>query len=377
MHMNETEAQKLEYQKELFKNRLSKKSKNLRKWAKKNRITCYRLYDRDIPEIPLAVDLYEFLPEGIEDKIDAAAFMREEESLISQNDESAAKSKASRQIVHIFLYERPYEKDPQDEEIWLKGMADTACQVLHLNENQVVTKVRKKQKGSDQYEKIQTQRKIEGIIQECGSLFKTNLSEYLDTGLFFDHRPNRQVVRDSSAKKSILNLFCYTGSFSVYAAQGGARRVESVDLSNTYLHWAKENMALNGFTDEKAYVFTKSDVLTFLDKKVAEEANDSNRYDIIVLDPPTFSNSKSTSTTLDINRDWSTLVIKCLNLLTSGGVLYFSTNSRRLIFDRSLLPQATSNKAVIAVEDKTEESIDEDFKGNKPHRLWEFSTGSF
>lgn len=368
---------KVPYQAELLKNRLSKKAKNLRKWAKKNRVTCYRLYDRDIPEIPLAIDLYEFLPDGITDKMDAAAFMREEDARISANDEGAAKEKASRQILHMFLYERPYEKDEQEEEVWLSAMAKAACEVLHLGEHQVVTKLRKKQKGLDQYEKIESKRKITGIVNECGSLFKVNLSDYLDTGLFFDHRPNRTTVRESAEKKSVLNLFCYTGSFSVYAAEGKASFVESVDLSNTYLSWAKKNFELNGFSDEKKYIFTRSDVTTFLEKKLAERADETNRYDIIVLDPPTFSNSKAMEGELDINRDWPSLVTSCLNLLKSSGTLYFSTNSRKLVFDRSLLPQATRNNAVIACEDKTESSIPEDFKGTKPHRLWKFTIGKY
>jgi len=372
---------KNEYQAQLFANRLSKKFKTLRKWARRERVTCYRLYDRDIPEVPLACDLYEFIPHEVENKIENAQFMLEEERLISANDINTAKEKTSRSWLHIYLYERPYEKDLAEEEAWLEAMKMAAAQVTGISPDHIITKMRKKQRGENQYEKldVSSERKIEGTAQECGQLFKINLSEYLDTGLFFDHRPLRSIVRKECSGKSVLNLFCYTGSFSVYAAEGKANRVESVDLSNTYIAWAKDNFKLNGFNDDKKYVFTRGDVTGFLNQKLAEVANQegTNRYDIIILDPPTFSNSKATQNTLDINRDWSELVTKCLNLLKSGGTLYFSTNSKRLSFDRNLLPQATSTGAVISCTDMTEESLPEDYKTTKSRRCWKFKIGKY
>ena len=365
-------TEKCAYQSQLFKNRLAKKYRTLRKWARKNRVSCYRLYDRDIPELPLAADLYEFLPDDIADNIEAAQFLRDEERRISANDPAVAKEIAARRYLHLFMYERPFQTDEAEEQAWLDVMAKTAAEVLQIAESHVIVKTRKRQKGESQYEKIESAQKIEGTVQESGQLFRVNLSDYLDTGLFFDHRPLRARVRETASGKSVLNLFCYTGSFSVYAAEGKARRVESVDLSNTYLSWARDNMALNGFSDEKKYVFTKSDVTTFLQKRLAEKPSATNRYDIIILDPPTFSNSKSTANTLDINRDWSRLVTDCLALLAPNGTLYFSTNSKRLKFDASLIPQITANGATVT--DMTAESLPEDFKGTKNRRCWKITT---
>jgi len=371
--MNQNTTEQNSYQAQLLSNRIAKKYKNLRKWARRERITCYRLYDRDIPEVPLAADLYEFIPDYIEDKFECAQFLNNEDARISANDLNAAKEKASRQYVHLYLYERPYEKDEKDEEIWLETMAKAVAKTLGIEENHVITKLRKKQKGENQYEKIDSKRTIEGTVQECGQLFKVNLSDYLDTGLFLDHRPLRNIVRKSVAGKTVLNLFCYTGSFSIYSAEGKAKCVTSVDLSNTYINWARYNLALNEFNpdDERKYIFHKGDVNGFLNQKLAEVPNKegTNRFDVIVLDPPTFSNSKSTEKNMDINKDWSDLVTKCLKLLNPNGTLYFSTNSKRLIFDATKLPESINEKS-IKFEDMTEQSISEDFKNQKPHRLW-------
>ncbi|WP_191018152.1 class I SAM-dependent methyltransferase [Treponema zioleckii] len=370
--MNQNTTEQNEYQAKLFANRLSKKYKNLKKWARRERVTCYRLYDRDIPEVPLAVDLYEFIPDYITTKLECAEFLRSEEQSISANDLSAAEAKKQRSYLHVYLYERPYEKDEKDEQIWLDKMCESAAETLGIPKNHVIQKLRKKQKGENQYEKIESKNTIEGTVQECGQLFKVNLSDYLDTGLFFDHRPLRSVVRSSCAGNSVLNLFCYTGSFSVYSAEGKAKRVESVDLSNTYLDWAKSNFLLNGFTDSEKYIFTRGDVTGFLNQKLAEvpNAENTNRYDLIILDPPTFSNSKATRNTLDINRDWPELVKKCLNLLKPNGTLYFSTNSHRLKFEENLVPTTTDSGESVEINDMTEDSLSEDFKGTKIHRLW-------
>uniref|UniRef100_UPI00388D903B class I SAM-dependent methyltransferase n=1 Tax=Treponema sp. TaxID=166 RepID=UPI00388D903B len=318
-------------------------------------------------------DLYEFLPDGMDSKIDAAIFLQGEDSRISANDLSVIKEKAVRQFVHLYLYERPYEKSDTDEEIWLSEMKKAVSKALDIPENHVISKLRKKQKGENQYERIKSERTVESYVQECGQLFKVNLSDYLDTGLFFDHRPLRSIVRSTCSGKSVLNLFCYTGSFSVYAAEGKARRVESVDLSKTYLEWARFNFALNDFDpDCEKFFFTRADVSGFLNQKLAEVPNSdrSNRYDIIVLDPPTFSNSKATRNTLDINRDWNELVKKCVNLLNPNGVLYFSTNSQRLKFDINLIPKLSVYNTEVKIMDVTEKSLPEDFKGTKAHRCW-------
>lgn len=358
------------YQAEIFKNRISKKFKELKKWARKNRVTCFRIYDRDIPEVPLCLDIYEFLPEDISSPLDCARFISTQNERQSSNDPFVEKEIAQRRYAVLYLYERPYEKDQSDEDSWLALMAKQVSLVFSLSENQVITKQRKKQKGTDnQYEKNENSVPVQGLIQEQGQLFKADLSSYIDTGLFFDHRPLRSLIRENSSGKSVLNLFCYTGSISVYAAGGNARRVESVDLSNTYLSWAKENFELNEYTDRNKYFFTKADCVEFLKNK-NESEKPEDRYDIIILDPPTFSNSKMADT-MDINRDWPELVSLCINLLNPKGVLYFSTNSKRLKFSSDLIPQTTKTGLSVCCKDITANSIPQDFTGTNPHKAFE------
>lgn len=367
------------YQAELFRNRLSKNYRTLRKWARKNTITCYRLYDRDIPEIPLSLDVYEFLPEEIKTKSQAEKFLSAQNERISMNDLSAEQEAEKRRYAVLYLYERPYEKDEDEEEKWLSLMADSAAEVLNIPASRIVKKTRKMQKGLNQYEKKHSGNGIKGTVFENGGLFRIDLSTYLDTGLFLDHRILREKIRTESSGKRVLNLFCYTGSFSVHAANGNAAFVESVDLSNTYLSWAEENMKLNGFSDKSKYRLTKADAVKWLSEQ-AEKAEKSGKtdlfykeqgsvkgrgkFDIIILDPPTFSNSKSTENILDINRDWPTLVENCVKILNPDGTLYFSTNSSRLRFDMKRLPKNTE------CSDMTENSVPKDFEGTKCHRLW-------
>ncbi len=364
--MNREIDEQNKYQAEIFSNRLSKRYKLLRKWARKNRVTCYRLYDRDIPEVPLAVDLYEFLPFGIEDKFEVADFLREEDAKISANDLFTIQEKSSRQWVLLQLYERPYEKPQEEEILWLEEMSKSCAETLKIEKNHVIIKVRRRQHGMEQYEKLGTKNEIKGIVQECGQLFRLDLSGYIDTGLFLDHRPLRQKIRSECAGKRVLNLFSYTGSFSVFAAEGRASFVQSVDLSKTYLAVAQSNLLLNGFSGEK-YDFVRSDVADFL--KNANEKNE--KFDIVILDPPTFSNSKATKNFLDINRDWSKLCSLCLKLLSKNGVLYFSTNSKKLNFDADFLSKDFG--ANVFAQEITQSTIDEDFKNTKPHRVWKIS----
>ena len=390
---------KTEYQAQLFANRLKKKYKELRKWARKNRITCYRIYNKDIPEIPVSLDLYEFLPSYITTPIEVAKFLTEQNEKISQNDFNTEKDIKSRTFAVLYLYERPYEKQYEQEEIWLNAMQKAAGEVLGIEESHIIKKMRKHQKGANQYEKKDIKSSDDDtyfsdsdfqFVQEQGQIFKINLSSYLDNGLFFDHRPLRTIIRDTSSKKRVLNLFCYTGSFSVYAAQGNAAYVESVDLSNTYLDWAKQNMQNNGFSDKHKYVFTRSDCMVFLQQKAVaqkkilsatkqntpipdEIKKNAQTYDIIILDPPTFSNSKNTSNVLDINKDWPQLVKDSLNILNPNGVLYFSTNSERLKFNIEQIPQMTIFGYKIECEEITAQTIPNDYTSSKPHRCWKIT----
>ena len=379
MNIQNTNEDKTAYQAELFSNRLKRKYKELRKQMRKNRITCYRLYDRDIPEVPVSLDLYEFLPDGIDSVLETARFMSAQNERLSANDPSVDKEIKERTYAVLYLYERPYEKSEEEEALWLDAMAGSAADVLGIDVSHIIKKSRghKSHKDDEQYKKNETQVTIEGLVQEQGQLFRLDLTSYLDTGLFFDHRPLRAAVRDTSSKKRVLNLFCYTGSFSVYAAQGNAKYVESIDLSNTYLSWAKDNMKLNGFTDKKQYVFTRADCMRFLQEKAVAAKNGNlakdELYDLIILDPPTFSNSKATQDVLDINRDWPQLVKDCLNILAPGGTLYFSTNSEKIKFDISKIPQKTAAGLEFTWKEITEQTISADFTGKKPHKVWQFN----
>ena len=372
---------KTEYQAELFSNRLKKKYKELRKWARKNRISCYRLYDRDIPEVPVSLDLYEFLPDTVDTPIEAARFLAEQNARLSANEPVVETDIKERTYAVLYLYERPYEKDETEEEIWLEEMARAAAEVLGIKETHIIKKSRghKSHKDNQQYNRNSAQQ-ITGLIQEQGQLFRIDLTTYLDTGLFFDHRVLRSTVRDTCSKKRVLNLFCYTSSFSIYAAQGNAAFVESVDLSNTYLEWSKDNMKLNGFSDKNRYIFTKADCMRFLQEKAvaakAGQLKTEELYDLIILDPPTFSNSKSTSDVLDINRDWPQLVKDCLNILSPEGTLYFSTNSERIKFDIQKLPPKTAAGKEFTCTEITASTIPNDFAGKKPHRVWKFTLSS-
>lgn len=389
---------KTEYQSQLFANRLKKKLKELRKWARKNRITCYRIYDKDIPEIPLSLDLYEFLPNEINSTLEVAKFLAEQNAAISANDARVEKEIKARTYAVLYLYERPYRKSDEEEEIWLEKMSEVVAEILGIEKNRVIKKMRKRQKGANQYEKNDSSKIAENDVlnieyenvQEQGQIFKINLSSYLDNGLFFDHRPLRALIRDTVSKKTVLNLFCYTGSFSVYAAQGNALKVESVDLSNTYLDWARQNMILNGFSDKSKFAFTRADCVEFLKEKavaqkkiiVAKKQNvaipqeiqkSAQTYDVIILDPPTFSNSKNARNVLDINKDWKQLVKDSLNILNPNGTLYFSANSERLKFTPDELPKITILGCKIEYQDITAQTIPNDYANSKPHRCIKFT----
>lgn len=330
----------------MFANRLEKNWRHLRKWARRTGVTAYRLYDRDIPEIPLAVDLYE------EDGTD-------------------------RRYLHIALYERPYDKPEDAETRWMDAMKRAAADVLEIPGESVYAKIRRRQRGEDaQYEKIAaTGGKI--VVAEGGARFLVNLADYLDTGIFLDHRPARFMVRAEAAGKNVLNLFCYTGAFSVHAAAGGAASVTSVDLSKTYLAWAAENLKLNGFDAtmetegdcryKGRWPCVHADVKAFL----AAARRAGAKWDLIVCDPPTFSNSKRAVDILDINRDWAELCRNCLALLSPGGILYFSSNSRALKFESELIGGAAA-RGDIAITDLSDKSIPEDFRNRNIHRLWKF-----
>lgn len=297
----------------MFENRLVKKFRHLKKQARQQGVSCYRVYDHDIPEFPFCLEIYG-------DKLYAAEYLRR------------------------------HGMADEDHDIWLDQSMAIAARVLGIAPEQVYQKLRRRKSGREgQYQKLAEEKEFFDV-EEDGLLFKVNLNDYLDTGLFLDHRITRKMVRQQSAGKKVLNLFAYTGSFSVYAAAGGAEEVHTIDLSNTYLNWAKENMSLNGFTDPARYKFIAADVLQWLNEAPADY------FDLVVLDPPTFSNSKKMDEFLDIQRDHVRLVNGVLKSMKSGGVLYFSTNARKFI------PEIDKIKSA-AFQDITRQTMAFDFEG--------------
>ena len=266
----------------MFRNRLEKVYRHLKKQAKKQGVTCYRIYDHDLPEFPFIIELYE-------DKL------------------------------HVSEYKRRHLMSDDEHEGWINQCRKIIGDVLQVSVENIFLKTRKKKEGrGGQYQKT-GESKNELIVHENGLKFIVNLSEYLDTGLFLDHRITRQMVREQSNEKRVLNLFSYTGSFSVYAVAGNASKVVSVDLSNTYLKWAQKNMNLN-FPGKVNHEIVHADVKQYL-KTVAEKS-----FDLIIMDPPTFSNSKRMEDFFDVQKDHVQLINDCMKSLANDGVLFFSTN---------------------------------------------------
>ncbi len=278
---------------------------------------CYRVYDRNIGDLPLTVDIYG-------------------------------------PFVHVV----DYRKEAGGESIGKEGIIDTVCSMLYVKRDRVIYKFRRTRGEGDQHKKIsETGEMI--TVRENALEFTVNLVDYIDTGLFLDHRRTREMIFESAAGKKVLNLFAYTGSFSVYAAAGGAAEVDTVDLSANYLKWAQQNMELNGFAGGKSR-FIRSDAAAFL-KEAGER---KKRYGIIVLDPPTFSNSRRMDGTFDIQRDYAGMINRCTSLLERDGAIFFSTNYKKFHFDPGRLRGVRSR-------DITPLTIDIDFsRKRKPHRCW-------
>jgi 23S rRNA (cytosine1962-C5)-methyltransferase len=275
---------------DMFRNRLNKVYKHRSKQARRMGIGCYRLYDKDLPEFPVSIDIYE-------DKI-----------CLSE-------------------YRANHNLSAEEYATWLEGTIGVVAEVTGIPDEQIFTKERRRKSDRfSQYEKTGEVRDFFEVY-ENGLKFWVNLSDYLDTGLFLDHRITRKMVYDLSKNKCVLNLFAYTGSFSVYAAAGGAEKVTTVDLSNTYLQWAKNNFLLNFPEQNEKYQFVAADVKQYLQTIAADS------FDIIVMDPPTFSNSKKMKDFLDIQRDHVELINQAMHALKPGGVLFFSTNARKFILD--------------------------------------------
>ncbi|HDQ14692.1 MAG TPA: rRNA (guanine-N2)-methyltransferase [Sediminispirochaeta sp.] len=259
------------------------------------------------------------------------------------------------EYLHIMSYARKHSPEIIDVE---EELLDEASRMLYVPRERIFFKHRFVQGKKEQQQKLD-EKAFELVVRENDLKFKVNLSDYMDTGLFLDHRLSRQMLRDSVMGREVLNLFAYTGSFSVYAAAGGASGTVSVDLSSSYLSWARENMELNGFSGGM-HRFVARDARTFLEEAVRE----NRRYGIIILDPPTFSNSRKMDGTFDLQRDYVWFIGQALKLLTKDGVLFFSTNYHRFHFDPGRIKGAL-------VDETTRETTPEDFSGKrKSHRSW-------
>lgn len=298
-------------------NRVLKNERHLKKWARREGIEAYRIYDRDIPEFPLAIDRYA-------------------------------------DWLHVQVFEKKRILEAEDLEQIREQLGGSLQVPLH----QILIKHRRRQRGLDQYQKLATE-SPSFIVSERGLQFEVNLAGYLDTGLFLDHRDTRQMIRERAHDRRFLNLFAYTGSFTVYAAAGGARHSVTVDMSNTYQAWSRRNLAHNGLDDINRHSFVQSDVVAFVERMRAEHT----LFDLIVLDPPSFSNSKRMDGTFDVQRDQLGLLSATLELLAPGGELYFSNNRQGFKLDPGV-------DAMGSVTEMSKRTIPVDFKRHTPHRCW-------
>ena len=302
---------------QVLSNRLLKNQRHLDKWARREGIQAYRLYDRDIPEFPLAIDRYA-------------------------------------DWLHVQVFEKKRALQADD----LENIRSELAARLEIPVLQVVIKHRRRQRGLTQYERLGATAPSFSVA-ERDLRFEVNLTAYLDTGLFLDHRNTRQLVREHAAQKRFLNLFAYTGSFTVYAVAGGATHSVTVDMSNTYQAWSRRNLVLNGLDHPGRHDFVQSDALGFLQRM----RNQGEQFDLIVLDPPSFSNSKRMGGSFDVQRDQLALVSDTLRLLTPGGELFFSNNRQGFRLDPGI-------DKLAAVTEITAQTIPIDFKRHTPHRCW-------
>jgi len=302
-------AQKLE----MFSNRLTKVFKHRSKIARRTGVGCYRIYEHDLPEFPFCIEAYE-------------------------------------NKIYVSEYVRRHGMTDEEHDAWLQPSLEIISEVTGTPLTSIYKRERKKMSHRDeQYEKVDTKQEFFTVL-ENDLKFQVNLTDYLDTGLFLDHRTTREMVRKEAKDKRFLNLFCYTGSFSVYAAAGEAATVTSVDLSKTYLSWAETNMAINLLKDPSKYFYIHADVKQYL-KTLAP-----NSFDLIVMDPPTFSNSKRMKDFLDIQRDHVELINDMLAATTEGGTLYFSTNYTKFILDEASIKGSS-------IKDITKTTTGFDFEG--------------
>ncbi|RQO76976.1 SAM-dependent methyltransferase [Aquitalea sp. FJL05] len=304
-----------------FANRLQKNYKHYAKWASRQGLDAWRVYDKDVPQFPLAVDLYG-------------------------------------ERVHLQEYDTGWAMEDEVYQQWIAAIIAAIAEVTGRAPQAITLKSRRRQKGVSQYEKV-GKLGDDFIVEEFGQRFIVNLDAYLDTGLFLDHRNTRKRVREEAAGKRFLNLFAYTGSFTVYAGAGGAVSSETVDMSNTYQDWSRRNFELNGL-DLARHQLVRADVFQYLEQAVDE----GKQFDLIVMDPPTFSNSKKMQDILDVQRDHVWLIDYAMALLAPGGTLYFSNNLRSFVLDERLAED-------YHIRDISALSVSEDFRNRKIHQCYQ------
>jgi 23S rRNA G2069 N7-methylase RlmK/C1962 C5-methylase RlmI len=308
-----------------LENRLKKKYTTISKWAKQQNISCYRVYTKDLAEFPFILDIY--------------------------NTNAV-----------VWFFDRKKDTSTQHQETYIKTIIQSITTSLPINESQLYLKFRSKQKGlQQQYSKLASHKNII-IIDENSLKFELNLSDYLDVGIFLDHRKSRKLTQQFTKNKSLLNLFAYTGSFSLYAYQAGATHTTSVDLNKNYLTWIERNFQHNTFKKRSTDKFIYEDCFKFLSSHHYKE-----KYDVIICDPPTFSNSKKMKQTLSINTDYIDLIKLCTKKLNQNGIIVFSTNSKSFKLDINMLPEEMYYKNI------TQKTIPFDFKNLTPHQCWLFS----
>ncbi len=302
---------------EMFRNRLLKNMKQIQKWTRKEAVTCYRIYDADLPDYSAAIDIYE------------------------------SATVPGEKWVCVQEYEAPATIDPKKAKFRTREMLTVTKATLALDDRHLFYKTRTRQRGESQYEKMAHAEAFHEV-QEGNARLLVNFEDYLDTGLFLDHRPIRERIGSEARGKKFLNLFAYTGAASVHAALGGARSTTTVDMSKTYLDWAQRNLRLNGFSG-KQHLLIQEDCLKWISQE-----NDA-QFDLIFLDPPTFSNSKRMAQNFDVQRDHPELIRDVMRLLNPYGTLYFSTNLRNFKLDKEI-------SQMFAAENISSTTIPTDFK---------------
>ncbi|HEX5459190.1 MAG TPA: bifunctional 23S rRNA (guanine(2069)-N(7))-methyltransferase RlmK/23S rRNA (guanine(2445)-N(2))-methyltransferase RlmL [Steroidobacteraceae bacterium] len=315
----------------MFGNRVEKNQKRVARWAEREGVSCYRLYDADMPEYAFAIDVYRTV------------------------------EPAQETWLYVQEYAAPREIEAEAVRRRRREALAALPQAAGVPIERISLRTRRRMHRGDQYQRLGNEQRFHTVL-EAGLRLLVNFDDYLDTGLFLDHRMTRARLREAAVGRRFLNLFAYTGAATVHAAAGGAAATTSVDMSRTYLDWAQRNLALNtNVIETRAHEFIQANCLEWL----REDSRARERYDLIFLDPPTFSNSRRMQGVLDIERDHTALIEACVRLLAPGGLLVFSTNAQRFRLDPAVAERH-------AVRDVSKATLPHDFERNpRIHRCFE------